>query len=68
MASLALVSKYGIPPLAWQKVIARFDVILCMVLAPQSVDYGRVTYHSLVLLHVNLVSENNLSFLAKISQ
>jgi hypothetical protein len=25
MASLALVSKYGIPPLDWQNAIARFD-------------------------------------------
>lgn len=28
MASLALVSKYGIPPFDWQKVMARFDEIL----------------------------------------
>lgn len=27
MASLALVSKYGIPPFDWQNVIARLDEI-----------------------------------------
>jgi hypothetical protein len=43
MASFALVSKYGIPPLDWQKAMARFDEIYAksvksLLCPPSSVD------------------------------
>jgi hypothetical protein len=61
MASFALVSKYGIPPLDWQKAIARFDGICYLSL--DSMLQARKTwkiYHTLALFHIDLVTNNNL--------
>jgi hypothetical protein len=59
IASLALVSKYGMPPLDWQKVMARFDEI-CSTISKTRVHMIKPTHHALALLHINLVANDNL--------
>jgi hypothetical protein len=64
MASFALVSKYGMSPLDWQNVMARL-VEICAPAAlaiyeQGSQSMGTSPYHSLALLHINLVSKDDL--------
>jgi hypothetical protein len=59
MASFALVSKYGMPPFDWQKAWARFDEICVHVSNCGPRDKGP-THHSLALLHIDLVADNDL--------
>ncbi len=61
IASFALVSKYGIPPLDWQKVMARFDDIYKLYVNVFLVRTISYTYHSLILLYINLIAKHNLS-------
>src|SRR3954451_20117216 len=58
MASLALVSKYGIPPLDWQNAWARFEKIWRV---SSRLVNGRSAYHSLSLFHIDLVPDDDLS-------
>lgn len=61
IASLALVSKYGMPPLDWQKAMARFPVICSTISTPYSRSPAKSSaYHSLRLLHIHLVAEHHL--------
>lgn len=61
MASLALVSKYGISPLDWQKVMARlFEICRTVSTLAHSAPKNGHAYHSLALVHVNLVANNDL--------
>jgi hypothetical protein len=61
IASFALVSKYGIPPLDWQKVIARLDEIWKEFLVIRKPKKKRgFAYHALILLHVNFISKYDL--------
>jgi hypothetical protein len=60
MASFALVSKYGIPPLDWQKVMARFDEICAIVSFGSKQAHKENPYHSFALLNIDLVADYNL--------
>lgn len=61
MASLALVSKYGISPLELQKVAALlFEIWRTSVPIFQNRGIFR-TYHSLALFDINLVAQDDLS-------
>ena len=61
MASLALVSKYGIPPLDWQNAMARFDETFASRLAHCNIaPESSSTYHALALLYIHLVAEHDL--------
>jgi hypothetical protein len=60
MASFALVSKYGIPPLDWQKVMARFDEICAIVSFMFKQAHKENPYHSFALLNINLVADYDL--------
>jgi hypothetical protein len=62
IASFALVSKYGIPPFDWQKVMARLEEILNLISIVVKAPVSISTYHSLVLFHINLVSKHNLYY------
>jgi hypothetical protein len=59
MASFALVSKYGMPPFDWQKAWARFDEIYILVSNCEARKRVQ-THHSLALLDINLVADNDL--------
>ena len=60
IASLALVSKYGMPPFDWQKVMARFDEI-CKFHEPfvSHIDI-EVAHHPLAFFLIDLVADNDL--------
>jgi hypothetical protein len=61
MASLALVSKYGMPPLDWQNAMARFDETFISRLARCHVILESwKQYHALALLYIHLVAEHDL--------
>ena len=58
IASLALVSKYGMPPLDWQNVMARLELTWVDQYWTLRV-FRDPTHHSLVLLDIDLVTEDD---------
>ena len=60
IASFALVSKYGIWPFDWQKVIALFDDICRSVNNFWLQTLTEWTNHSLAVLDINLIAKHNL--------